>query len=437
MYNAIISIVSEIKPHSNADRLELAIVRGTQVVVGKDNFKVGDLCILFPVDGILSPEYCEANNLYAGKDEQGNHTGGYFKRNKARVVAQNFRREKSEGYVAPLSSLDFVKPNKSEFVDGFAFSEINGITICTKYINPATLRRMKERRSSAKRGETEMFRKHFDTPQLKFYIDNIPENTYVYVTEKCHGTSQRYGYVLEQQEVPLSKTMKVIDRVLRWFGKSVSKKVNSAWTHLNGTRNVILEEGKAGFYGDSEGFRWEVIKPFEGNLRKGETIFFEVVGFCNSSTSIMPRVETDILKDKKIITQYGPEMVYYYGTNPEIPGREFDVYVYRITITTEDGHSIDLPWNSVKKRCEELGVKHVPELAKLHYDGNKEVLMGLVDELLEGPSTIDRRHIREGVCLRVDGLEKAQIYKAKSFTFGVLEGYIKDREDVVDMEESS
>jgi RNA ligase (TIGR02306 family) len=50
---ASIRTIKEIKPHNNADSLELAVVDGWQVVVKKDEFKTGDKVVYFEVDSVL------------------------------------------------------------------------------------------------------------------------------------------------------------------------------------------------------------------------------------------------------------------------------------------------------------------------------------------------------------------------------------------------
>ena len=58
---ASIQVISEIKPHPNADRLEIARVLGWDVVIAKDEgFKVGEKVVYFEIDSCLPvgvPEY--------------------------------------------------------------------------------------------------------------------------------------------------------------------------------------------------------------------------------------------------------------------------------------------------------------------------------------------------------------------------------------------
>ena len=76
-YNAYIVKIKEIRPHSNADRLQVVTVFGNDVIVGL-NVKENDIMIYFPTDGRLNTEYCRQNRLLREKDEQGNNVGGYM-----------------------------------------------------------------------------------------------------------------------------------------------------------------------------------------------------------------------------------------------------------------------------------------------------------------------------------------------------------------------
>jgi RNA ligase (TIGR02306 family) len=436
LYNCLASPVQRLEPIENADRLEVAIICDTQVVVGKGTFVVGQTVLFFPTDGQLSAEYAKANDLIARVDEQGNRAGGYFEENR-RVRAQNFRGVRSYGYAAPIESVAFTGINLDVLTPGTSFTELNNVPICNKYVTAATRRAIAARTGKVQRGETNMFKKHYDTPQLKHTLSSVPPSREVILTEKIHGTSQRTGYVLDEVEYPLNfvSRIKNIGRNLRDFVTRTKSNppTRKEWTYLNGTRNVIINdrtEGQ-GFYGDSEGFRQEVAANFQHKLRKGETVFYEIVGFAAPGKPIMGRVGTEKLKDKAISKQYGKEMTYTYGCRDNGTGKLFDVYVYRITMTNEDGDSIDLAWDEVKHRCQELNVKAVPELARFWYDGDKEQLLANIEPFVDGPSTLDNTHIREGVCVRVGN----NVYKHKSFPFLVLEGVAKEKDDYVDAEE--
>ena len=143
----------------------------------------------------------------------------------------------------------------------------------------------------------------------------------------------------------------------------------------------------------------------------------------------------DTSKLKDIKAAYGPNMTYSYGC---IPG-ECKFFVYRIIQVNEDGVITEKPWSQVKARCDELGISYVPELAGpllISSDEDVEAVKFLVDQYENGPSTLDQGHIREGVAIRVERSDGVVGFlKSKSFDFGVLEGYLKNSDEYVDLEE--
>lgn len=434
-HEAVIARLTNVREHTNADRLKLATVAGHQIVVGLDSVE-GTLGVFFYAELQVSEGYASANDLVGYTDpETGEKKGGFFPKNR-RVRAQRFRGEKSEGYWAPLSSLDYTGYDTSTLKEGDKFKELNGHPICEKYFTPATLKAMANRK---KNRSNLLFKKHVDTKKLQYEIGSIPAGSILYLSEKVHGTSGRFGYVLDEVEKPRKWWQKLLRR---------KPKTEMVYDHLIGTRNVILgkHEGPS-FYGNEE-FRYESIKNLEGQLHKGEILYYEIVGYTTTNQPLMASQPTEGLRDKAITKTYGKQMNYSYGC---VPGN-CEVYVYRITRTNEDGDVVELSWPQVKARCNELGIKYVPEFAADHQPHvyktfgahstksymDQHNLEELVAQFIDGPSTLDGTHIREGVVVRVEKPNgDTEWYKAKSFTFGVLEGYIKENDDAVDLEEIS
>src|SRR5260370_17316920 len=121
--------ISEIRPHGNADKIEIIPIEGYQAVVGKGQFKVGDLAYYVPPDSVV-PDRPEFAFLW------GNATfeGGTPER-KRRIGAKKLRGEWSEGVLMPLemspraSNLALVGPHGlQEVKEGDDVSEILGIT---------------------------------------------------------------------------------------------------------------------------------------------------------------------------------------------------------------------------------------------------------------------------------------------------------------------
>lgn len=443
MYKAIVTRLKNVRAHPNADRVQLATCHGNQVVVGLDS-KEGDWGVYFPCDGQLSHEFCHSNNLYRDKTKNKfpEEKAGMFDDNR-RVRAQRFRGEISDGFWVPLHNFGFIYVTGLD-VEGFEFDEWGGVPICNKYVNPNTLKAAQQNQGKKTRvaKSSVMFKEHIDTEHFGKNVHQIKRDDLVIITEKFHGTSHRVGHVL-------------VDRDLNWFERLLSKlgvKIKETeWTYLNGTRRVVLEEAKSGttqFHDPT--IRDKAFKLFKDNLRKGETVYLEIVGYEKETTPIMPSVDASKLGDKEFTKRYSnmgdkKHMVYSYGCEP---GQQ-DFYVYRMTMTNADGQSVDYSWDDVIKRCNEIGVKHAPEITRFRraemesrntelFDDRtfENVVTDLVDRYSKGSSLVDDTHIREGVCVRLESGLVPRIYKHKSFEFKVLEGIVKDS-GVIDMEESN
>jgi hypothetical protein len=434
-YNAIVTRLTNVRPHSNADKVQLATCHGNQVVIGLDSLE-GHLGVYFPSDGQLSDEFCKANNLYrdaelnARKDEK----GGMFDANR-RVRAQKFRGEISDGFWVPLHYFGFIMVTGLD-VEGFEFDEWKGVPICNKYVNPNTAKIARENQGKKTRvsRSSVMFKEHFDTGHFGKNIHEFEKGHHIVITEKLHGTSGRIGHV------QMTRELGWLEKLATKFGLAINDK---EWAYLNGTRRVVLGESKSANQFHDPTIRDKAMNLFKGNLRKGETVYFEIVGFESTGAAIMPSVDTTKMGDKEFTKQYGKSMAYSYGCEPT----QSEVYVYRMTFANEDGQSIDYAWNDVVKRCNELGVKTVPHVATItlneleaithKFDDRdlREYFSNTVETFGTGPSVLDNRHIKEGVCVRIEGGLVNKTFKFKSFEFKVLEGIVKDS-GVIDTEEA-
>ena len=433
-YTAVVTKLTNVRPHSNADKVQLATCHGNQVVIGLDHIE-GELGVYFASDGQLSHGFCSANNLFRKAELNSDPEGktGMFDENR-RVRAQRFRGEISDGFWVPISNFDFIM-GVGLLNEGFEFDTLDGNLICEKYVNQATLKIARENAGKkTKRAKSSiMFKEHFDTGHFGKNLHEFDNNQTIIITEKLHGTSGRIGHV------QVERTLKWKERLAKKLGVKVQE---TEWKYLNGTRRVVLEESSGTQYHDPT-IRDKAFKLFNGNLRKGETVYFEIVGFESTGASIMPKVDTTKMGDKEFTKTYGKTMPFSYGCGET----ESRVYVYRMTLADEDGHTIDYAWDDVVKRCKELGVDTVPhirtitlnEIAVKHeiYDDRdiKEEFSKMVESYGSGASSLDACHIKEGVCVRIEGGISNKTFKFKSFEFKVLEGIIKDS-GVVDAEEA-
>ena len=459
MYKAYITALTNVRQHPNADRLLLADVFGNTICISTDYFE-GQVGIYFPTDGQLSVEFAEKNNLLRKKDDAGNNIGGYMDPDKRNVTAIRLRGEKSDGLFLPLSALNYcyahndasIELRMGDVIDGL----VNGHEICCKYIPRSSTRvgRVTEgNRTRKKKVPTApLFKEHADTEQLAYNLGAFRVGDEVEITLKMHGTSQRTGYL------PVLKGYKrtILDRILRREGTPIYD-----YGYVSGTRRTVLENYDGGFYGNNE-FREQHSKIFEGKLWKGETVYYEVVGFTTSGQPIMSSANNSKLQDKEFIKQYGKETVFSYGCEPRPASTtmEFDnfgtghlawekpqsdVYVYRMTMTNPDGDVVEYTPDFMRYRCEQMGVKTVPVFWKGTIEGkridNNEITPGewikdIAEGFYDGPDPVGKTHVREGVVVRIINRPKFAAYKHKNFSFKVLEGIAKVEAEAPDMEEA-
>jgi len=425
-YCAYITRIKNIRKHSNADRLQVGECFGNFVIVDlktQDN----ELGVYFPTDGKLGVEYCEANNLLRKKDENGNNIGGYLEPEKRHVSTLKLRGEKSDGLFMPLKSLDqFTDINKLN--EGDTITILNGILICEKYIPK---RNQRQNTQGNKKGKQKIekefypfFEEHVDTSQLAYNLGQFKKGDLCYITLKMHGTSQRTSYTIKEQKIVLPSFIHKLLTILK-----IKLKNKTSWEYVTGTRRVVLKDYNGGFYG-SNAFRQQWHDYFKGKLNKGESIYYEVVGYTHDSQTIMPECSNKKTKDKEFIKQYGDTTRFTYGCGIG----QNDIYVYRMTMTNEDGTTVEYPWHLVKLRCEQMGVKFCPEFDKFLFT-TQEDLMERVEKYYDGIDPVGKTHIREGVVIRIDNKEKFTAFKHKNFWFKCLEGITK-ADDVLDIEEA-
>lgn len=431
MYKAYVTTLKNLRKHPNADRLQLAECFGNTVCVDM-SAAAGEIGIYFPEGGQLSVEFCEQNNLVRKKDENGNNIGGYLDPNKRNITTINLRGEKSDGLFLPISCIVYTGANLDDFNEGDIITVVNGHDICTKYIPRGRVIHSSDKKGNRIKNKikdreiTPYFSEHVDTPQLCFSKDMFKPGEIICLTEKVHGTSSRNA---NTQVIKYKKTF--IDKIFHKQGKKVI-----TYQNIVGSRRTIVKDKNGGYYGDNS-FRLRWGEKFNGKLLAGECVFGEIAGFTDSGKPIMGIADNKKVKDKEFIKQYGNTTTFSYGCSPNQEDNKpiSDYYIYRMTYTTPEGDVIEYPWELVKLRAEQLGVKVVPELDTFIYT-TEEDFYNRINAQINKPSNIDPTHIIEGVVIRSLSSPYFKVAKEKSYNFKVIEGIIKDTSEIPDMEEA-
>ncbi len=429
--------VEKLRAHTNADRLQVATFFGNDTCVGLD-VKAGDIGVYFPTDLQLDYDFCVQNHLLR-KLIDGTPDKGYMDPNKRNVSTIKLRGEKSDGIYVNISDFDYCfDDDASKYLKvGDTISVVNGHPICQKYIphsnkrvgNPTEGNRTRKKKAPI----APLFTEHADTEQLAYNLGAFQAGDQIEITLKMHGTSQRTGYL------PVFKGYKrsLWDKIMKRDGTPIYE-----WGYVSGTRRTVLENFDGGFYG-SNLFREQHSKFFEGKLHKGEEIYYEVVSYTDDGKPIMSSAAVP----KEYQDIYGKTMVFSYGCEPG----HSDFYVYRMTMTNEDGDIVEYTPDFMRYRCEQMGCKTVPvmwkgfipadETLEECYDCNGEWgtwrvirkntpgewIMNIAEQYYDGPDPIGKTHVREGVVVRIVNKPKFCAYKHKNFLFKLISGIITDK----------
>ena len=236
--------------------------------------------------------------------------------------------------------------------------------------------------------------------------------------------AEKIGYLIEKHDEPIYE-----------------------WGYVTGTRRVVIEDFDKPAYYDSNDFREEHAKAFEGKLYKGETAYYEIVSYQKNGVPIMASCDNKKTKDKDFIKQYGPVTEFSYGCEVG----QSDMYVYRMTLSTEDGDVVEYTPDFMRYRCEQMGIKTVPVLwsgiipdfyqlpdnvGSLQEINAGEFIKNIAEQYYDGADPIGKTHIREGIVARIVNRPGFKAYKYKNFYFKVLENIIKELAEAPDMEEA-
>ncbi|MFB8281903.1 RNA ligase family protein [Nocardia colli] len=406
-YAATVTAVKAIKPLPGRDNIVSVPLFGYDVIVPK-TWQPGELGVFIPAEAQLSHDYATANNLYRHADLNENpDVTGYLEDNR-RIKAIRLGGHASNALFMPLVSLEFAGIDVNELREGDTFDVLNGVEIVRKYERPR-----KTGGASAGGNQTPKstridkvhFPEHLDTSNFFRMSNTIEPSDFLWLTQKLHGTSVRFGRTIVQRKLTLR------ERIALRFGVTVQ---TTEYANVYGSRHVIKDASnpdQAHYYTTDI---WTLAgRKYDDVIPTGYVVYGELIGWTPDGKPL----------------QTG----YTYGVPP---GRS-DLYVYRVATINPHGFMTDLSWPQVEEFCANHGLVTVPLLwAGYSEDFDPDAWMNkrYADEgyravPLEPGDTVD-----EGVIVRIDGL-KPRIYKAKASRFLEHETKSLDDENAIDMEE--
>lgn len=338
-----LTTIREILPHGNAEKLEIAVVYGFNVIVKKDSYKAGDSLLYVPIDSLLS-QWLE--DIIFPPDAK-------IKLDKHRIRQIKIRGVASQGMLIHPSELpeEIQKKIRKLEVD---YAEILGIT---KYEPPVReIHKQGQQKKRVKPRENRLFGKYGGLDNIKWYPEKFKADEIVVLQEKIHGTNARAAIMPYQANTLWKKVLKLV---------GLAPKEEFCY----GSNNVQLQDrpGHTGFYGEDVYGKVFAQLDVKNRLRLGETIFGEIYGD-------------------------GIQKNYSYGCG----SGEHRFVLFDVRILQDDGTFRWLNPDEVMRYAEARGFNTVPEL----YRGEFKSL-DFVREFTKGNSVlVPSQKIREGVVVK-------------------------------------
>ena len=400
-YAAVVATLTVLRELEGCDNLLGAPLFGFQSLVDRTH-TAGELGVVFTAETQLSDDFCRKNNLYRHTEKNADpEHAGYLEDNR-RVRAIKLRGHQSNCLFMPISSLAWTG-DVSYLKVGDTFDHLNGKEICRKYVIKVPGQNKQHAQvKKFNRVDPKLFPEHQDTAQYFRNSHLIPDDQWVYVTQKIHGTSWRgsRSYVLRK--------LTLRDRIARKLGVTVQDR---EWAAVAGSRKVIKDPSNPEqdhFYTSDI---WSAyLDRIEHLIPEGFVVYGELIGY----------------------TPEGEEIQKSYSYNI-FPGTH-ELFVYRVAFVNPCGVMVDLSWPQVREFCRDRDLNHVPDL----WEGPHSDLVA--EDWLDArfadygypealPLGSNKKLVDEGICIRADGLAPV-ILKAKSPIFLGHETSLMDKGEI-------
>lgn len=232
--------IDSITPHPNADKLDIAAIKGWHCIVGRSEYKAGDMVIFVPPDSVIPDSLIEERKL------------DYLKKGN-RIRAVKLRGFVSQGLVLSL-------PLNEKMREGEDVGNKLGIV---KYEPPQ--RHMQGVSKTGRKRSNPWFFKYTDIENIRHYNTVFKDGEDVIITEKIHGSNWRAAHL------PRPKRNLWDWLLSKFFGE---------YEFVYGSHNVQLDDFKArrSFYKNNPYGKIMEMYQIARILPKDYTIYGEIYG---------------------------------------------------------------------------------------------------------------------------------------------------------------
>jgi hypothetical protein len=421
--------ITTFRVHPNAEKLKCCTIDGYNIITGIDSEP--GFYVYFPALSQINSDFLSYANLYRHKELNRDSTqSGMFEDN-GRVKVIKLRGELSEGFILPIIVLEnyitsITNKELTNIQENIEFDAVRHeekeFWISKKYIAKASTNqetfksKTKEATGKFNKIIDGQFRFHYDTILIKKCPFVLSPDSIIQISAKIHGTSGVSARVL--CKTPLTWKDRIINFINERILRNEPIKYED-YDYLYASRSVIKNKYynpkvTDGFYGcDVWAEADKIVRP---HLEKGQTAYYEIVGFLPTGSFIQKSYDYGCILPKG--DSYKSEL-------------NFKVRIYRITYTNIDGKVLEYTTHQVQQWCSNAGLIPVKE----YYYGRAGDLYPEIDEdsnwnekFIDKLSNESRFYMEqispdcnnkvphEGIVIKIeDGLSRA--FKLKCFAF--------------------
>ena len=297
-YCATVVQIGETFPIEGKDRIVKTLVNGLSIVIGKDEFKTGDIAVYCGIETCLHELFLHLNSMYEDKElNVDQEKKGYINKH-GRVRIVKLGGVPSQGILLhPASIATFINEpveTVTKFLEehiGEDFDEINGERFVQVFVPPvkgvnqpgSKAERLKKKLDRFKMLIEGSFRLHYDTAQLQKNMSDISPDDVVYISVKVHGTSAIFANILTN--VPTNWFKRMWRKYVK-HAPEYDQKYNLVYSSRTVIKNQYInkKQKEGGYYSDDIWGYWA--KKLEGLVPKDYCIYCEIAGFTPNGSTI-------------------------------------------------------------------------------------------------------------------------------------------------------
>ena len=318
-YCATVVQIGETFPIEGRDRIVKTLVNGLSIVIGKDEFKTGDIAVYCANETCLHELFLHLNSMYEDKELNiDQEKKGYINKH-GRIRVVKLGGVPSYGLlIHPSSIATFINEpveDVTKFLEshiGEDFDEINGERFCQVYVPPT--KHVQERGSKADRLKKKLdrfkmliegsFRLHYDTSSLAKNMRDINPDDEVYISVKVHGTSAIFANILTN--VPTNWFKRMWRKYVRHIDE-YDQKYNLVYSSRTVIKNQYINKKQkpGGYYSDDVWGYWG--KKLDGLIPQDCCIYCEIAGFTPNGSPIQKGYDygcTHVAEEKSKLMVY-------------------------------------------------------------------------------------------------------------------------------------